>query len=66
MGTNLDPLDPVDSDALAEGVIDAEDARRVGPPEDDDPGLDAERPVIPDDDPEDAPEEDEAPDPPEI
>jgi len=65
MGTNLDPLDPVDSDALADGVIDAEDARRVGPP-DDDAGLDAERPVIPEDDPEDAPEEDEAPDPPEI
>jgi hypothetical protein len=65
MGTNLDPLDPVDSDALAEGTIDAEDARRVGPP-DDDALLDAERPVIPDDDPEDAPEEDDAPDPPEI
>lgn len=65
MGTNVDPPDPADSDALADGRIDAEDARRVGPPEDD-ALLDSERPVIPDDDPEDGPEPEEAPDPPDI
>ena len=70
MGTIVEPPDPSDSDALADGRIDAEDVRRDSPPEDDGTGLDSERPVVLDerhgDVPDEGPDVDASPDPSEM